>query len=115
MPSAQHGESGGDQLTAFTVCNLEDIALEAAEFRALHPGIEAAEQGAPGKIIGDDEIVAGGTEQGSDRSIDVAAKPQHADLEPLLGQGLAEEDALDLAVTVIERDDLIAGDEGGTE
>src|SRR6516164_2254744 len=110
MPSAQDGEDSSDQAAAFAAGNFEDVALEAAQFGAFDASVKLAQQGAASQIIADDQVVAGGEECGSVRHINVAAVAKQANLQPLLGQGLAEERATELAAAIIQGDDLIAAD-----
>src|SRR5262249_2229440 len=80
----------------------QSVELEAAPFRVLTAGVERAQQRAPGEVTGDGEVVAGGEDGGGDRRLDVLTHAEHADVELLLGQRLAEEDALQLVLAVVD-------------
>ena len=58
MPAAQDGQRGGHESTAMIARDRVHPALELAGLRALDAGIELAEQGAPGQVVGDDQVVA---------------------------------------------------------
>src|SRR5262249_2162319 len=103
------------QAPAFGPGDGNRIELEAAPFRVLTAGVERAQQRAPGEVAGDGEVVAGGEDGGGDRRLYVLAHAEHADVELLLGQRLAEEDALQLVLAVVDRDDDVAGQQGGAQ
>ena len=115
MPGSQDGQNGGNQGAALIAGDFEYIALEAAQFGALNAGVHLAKQGTAGEIVADFQIVAVGEKRRGDRHLDVAAIAEQPDLQALLCERLAEESAIEFAVAIIQRDDLIATDQGRAE
>ena len=115
MPGPQNGQPGSHELAPMRARDLVDLALERAGFRPLHAGVELPEQGAPGQVVGDDQVVAVDREQGGDRHLDVAAEAQLAHAQFPLRQRLAQQLAIDLATAIVERDDAVAAEQLGAE
>src|SRR5262245_23710065 len=102
VPSPQQGQGGYDEALAFGAGGGEWVEFELAPFRVFAMGVQPAEQCSAGQVAGDGEVVAGGEDGGSDRRFDVFAHSEHADVELLLRERLAEEDALELVFAVVD-------------
>src|SRR5262249_21607762 len=115
VPGPQHAQCGNNQSPAISLGERDRVELEAAPFRVLTAGVERAQQRAPGQGAGDGKVIAGREHGGGDRCLDVPARTEDADVELLLGECLAEEDALQLVLAVVDRDDDVAGQQGGAQ
>src|SRR5262249_538773 len=111
MPGPQHGQDSGYQLAAFGVGCLENIVLKRAQLWLFDAGIELTKQGTPGQVAGDYQIIAVSKERGSVWHVDLLALPQQADIEQRLGQRLTKKNARQLAVAIVDRDDVVARDQ----
>jgi hypothetical protein len=85
----EYGKCCCDELAAFGLCDLDGVNVEHAQFGAFTAGVHRAQQGPPNEITADGQVVAGREDRGIDWCFDVAALPQHPDIELRLRQHLA--------------------------
>src|SRR5262245_10804177 len=115
MPCLQHGQDSCDKLAAFGVGCLENIVLKRAQLWLFDAGIELTKQGTPGQVAGAYQIIAVSKERGSVWHVDLLALPQQADIKQRLGQRLTKKNARQLAIAVVDRDDVVARDQRGAQ
>ena len=58
VPAPQDSQRGRHEHATVLARDLVHLALELAGLRAFHAGVELTEQGAPGQVVGDDQVVA---------------------------------------------------------